>query len=306
VQQARAAIAELSRLGQHVEALPLPKAQVAIMLDWQAILANSYPTEFTAGGITEIQKHLLAIYTHFLRRGINVDVIVPDRDLAPYRLVVLPGNAVMLKSDALAGRLGDFVRGGGTMLTTATVFSKDEFNNYYTSPRPQGLTDLLGLSVGEPRQMSEGGTGIWDRPSKLPTLTLERLPGRSFQTYGWMEEILPTTAQTLGAYADGAFEATPAVTVNSFGQGKAMYVGTIAQADLLDVLLDEACGLSAVTGRLLPPDVEYVDCSPYHFFLNSSAASRVVDSAPPGEVLVGKCQGGKVELDPYGVCWIKG
>ena len=58
-------------------------------------------------------------------------------------------------------------------------------------------------------------------------------------------------------------------------------------------------------GRELPEDVEYVNCAPYHFFLNSSAKARVVEGAPAGDVLLGKCAGGKVELEPYGVCWIK-
>ena len=303
-EQTRRVNAELAKLEKHVDALALPKPQVAIVMDWQAILANVYPTDFTAGGITEIQKHMMAIYTYFLRRGITVDVVPPGRELGAYRLVVMGGLCTMLHDDALAAELGKFVFRGGVVLATATAFSKDAFNNYYTQPRPDGLTDVLGLTVGETRQVHMGGAGVWDQPMQRPTVSLSQLPDKQFEAYSWIEELLPTTAKTLGTYTGGAFQGGPAVTVNAMGGGKTIYAATVAQADLLDALLDQACSLAGVEGRELPQNVQYVNCAPYHFFLNSSSQPRTVANAPAGEILAGRCADGKVELEPYGVCWI--
>jgi beta-galactosidase len=304
-EQAKRLSAELARLEKHVDALGLPKPKVAIVLDWQAILANVCPTDFLAGGITEIQKHLMAVYAYFLRRGIAVDVVPPDRDLGEYRLVVMGGLCTMVQNDTLAAGLGKFVAGGGVALATATAMSKDSFNNYYAQPRPDRLTELLGLTIGEIRQVYTGGSGVWDKPLYLPTLSLSQFPGREFQAYSWIEELLPTTAKTVGTYASGAFAGGPAVTINAVGQGKAIYAATVAPADLLAALLDHACSLAGVTGRELPPNVQYVNCAPYHFFLNSSSQPRTVAGAPAGEVLLGKRSGQTVDLEPYGVCWIK-
>jgi beta-galactosidase len=304
-EQAKRLNAELARLEKHVDAMGLPKPKVAIVLDWQAILANVCPTEFSAGGITEIQKHLMAIYAYFLRRGIAVDVVPPDRELGGYRLVVMGGLCTMLHDEALAAELGKFVAGGGVALATATAMSKDACNNYYTQPRPDGLTEVFGLSVGEIRQVPTDGSGVWDKRLELPTLSLSQFPGREFQAYSWIEELLPATATILGTYTGGAFAGGPAVTVNAMGGGQAIYAATVAQADLLEALLDQACSLATVSGRELPPNVQYVNCAPYHFFLNSSSQPRTVAGAPAGEVLVGKCSAGKVDLEPYGVCWIR-
>ena len=304
-EQAKLLNAELAGLEKHVDALGLPRAQAAIVLDWQAILAGAWPTEFTTGAIIGIQKHLMAIYTHFLRRGINVDVVPFERDLSEYKLVVLGGPCATLKNEALAENLKKFVASGGVALATATAFSKDQFNNYYPQARPDGLTEVFGLSIGEIRQVGTGGTGVWDRILPAPKLSLAQSPAREFEAYSWIEELLPTTAKAIGTYVSGIFKGGPAVTLNDLGRGKACYVATVAQADLLAELLDQACSLAGVGGRELPEDVEYVNCAPYHFFLNSSAKARVVEGAPAGDVLLGKCAGGKVELEPYGVCWIK-
>jgi len=250
----------------------------------------------------EGQNEFLAAYAHLLRRGVTVDVIPPDRDLTPYRLVVMPGRFNRLRNAAQADRLTAFVRRGGVLVATATTFSKDEYNNHFVEDQPSGLTGLLGLCVGEWRSSTLGWAGTWGAPERRQHVAAG---GGLFPAGLVAEELILDGASVWFRFADGWLKGQPAVTAHRFGRGLAIYVGTIPDTGLYAQVLDRASRAAKLALRFLPDGVEYVDCSPYHIFLNSAAASRRVLRAPAGTVLLGRRTKGVVQLEPYGVCLIR-
>jgi beta-galactosidase len=76
------------------------------------------------------------------------------------------------------------------------------------------------------------------------TIPLElTLPGRDTQTAQsrlWFDVLRTTTARALATYQAEYFSGRPAITLNDFGKGKAVYVGTLGDDALHDTVVDWA------------------------------------------------------------------
>lgn len=51
--------------------------------------------------------------------------------------------------------------------------------------------------------------------------------------------IISSTAETLGTYEEDFYSGTPAVTVNSYGKGKAYYVAFANEGDFFESFIEE-------------------------------------------------------------------
>jgi beta-galactosidase len=122
-----------------------------------------------------------------------------------------PGVAESLKS---------FVAAGGTLLATYMTGYTDEndliFEEGYLGP----LQDLFGISVEE-------------IDARFPSETAEIVVGDNFlgldgvfQAHTFCERIQSTTADVIAQYAEVWYSGEPAVTLNAFGEGKAIYVAS--------------------------------------------------------------------------------
>ncbi len=151
---------------------------------------------------------------------------------------------------------------------------------------------------------------------KVP-LGLE-LPGPSPKTQAayarlWCDVLTPTTAQTIGRYRAGTGKACPyyagraAITLNRFGQGQAMYVGTLGDEALQDTivgwLVDATCVSPALT---TPHDVEAVERwkngQRLLFLLNhADQAHEVVLPQPMTDLLTGQPVDRQVTLEAKAV-----
>jgi beta-galactosidase len=70
----------------------------------------------------------------------------------------------------------------------------------------------------------------------------------------WADEIIPTTALTIATYDDCWLSGKPAITVNRFGKGKVVYVGTVLTDDTLRAFVQWLCRLTGVSAVLQTPD----------------------------------------------------
>src|SRR5262249_47631777 len=153
-------------------------------------------------------------------RNIPVDFARPSEDLSKYKLVFAP--SLHLLTSAEADQLKLFVQNGGTLVGTFNTGLVDEHNIAPDSGYPRDLTELFGLEVLEFDMLPPGEENHLTFKGSFATSHLHsaRL---------WCDIIEPKTCQVLATYAKDFYSGKPAVTMNTYGLGKAIYLGTICQ-----------------------------------------------------------------------------
>jgi beta-galactosidase len=211
--------AELARLKDRTLGGVTP-AQVALLFDWNnwwAIDACSGPVR-DKRYIPTVRQH----YGAFWRRNVPVDVVFSDSDFSRYRMLVAP-MLYMLKP-GVAERITDFVRQGGTFVTTYFSGMVDDCDLAFENGYPGPLREVLG---------------IWNE--ELDALTPEQqnrivlLDREESYACGHLCALIHCEgATTLATYGDDFYANTPVVTRHSFGIGRAYYLGSEPEPRFLD------------------------------------------------------------------------
>jgi len=158
----------------------------------------------------------LARYHEALQRlGVGVDVVGTHADLSPYRLVICP--PLYLLEDALAARLERYVAHGGHLVASARTGVKDERNIARTEPLPGPLARVLGIEVEEYDAIGDG------------TNTIELWDGSRFHVSTWCDVVREQGAHEIAEYLGDFYARRPAITSHAYGEGRAWYVGTLAE-----------------------------------------------------------------------------
>ncbi|HEY9525879.1 MAG TPA: beta-galactosidase trimerization domain-containing protein, partial [Anaerolineales bacterium] len=148
------------------------------------------------------------------------------------------------------------------------------------------------------------------------TVPLElALPGGetlTAQAQLWFDILRPTTSQVVATYQSEYYSGEPAITLNHFGQGQGIYVGTLGDDTLHDALLGwtlESAGIRPVFN--VPAGVEAT--ARWHgnqqliFLLNHTGEAREISIAQTHQDLLrGTAVNGIVTLPPYGVFLLQG
>ncbi len=196
-------------------------------------------------------EHFHAVYRSFYRRHVSADVISPEADLSAYKIVILP--AMHLISPGFVEKLTVYVRSGGIVLVTQRSGVKDECNAVFERRLPGPLVELCGIEVEECDSL---GSTMRNHLVMSPPDFGEVRP-----EVGIFCEILkPVVARVLATYADDFYTGRPAVTANRVGEGQAIYVGTVGDAQLYDSLADWliwAAGLQPILDA--PADLEVTE-----------------------------------------------
>ena len=287
---------ELDRIGKRIMGSEI-RAKVAIMFDWQSYWSLEGCVGPTAGFSYPNEVH--RFYRAFWRRNVPVDIIestTPLDKLKQYDLVVAPAFITVLPG--VAETLESYVSEGGGFITGYMAGIHDEHDLVVPGGYPGKLRDLMGVWVEEIDALA-------------PDETIE-VHGDAVDAKG---EIVASIihregARRLAAYGGGEFYAGhSALTVNTYGKGKAYFVGTP---------LDET-GMSAFMAPIIkelglkpldtPEDVSLSvrygdDGVRYAFLINNSESDKrlCLDELNGGvELLTGHVVDGPVELKPYGV-----
>jgi beta-galactosidase len=156
------------------------------------------------------------------RANIDTAIINIGHDsLSPYKLVIVPADYVMDAASAKA--LQDYVSGGGTVLMTAFSAKVDEHGQWFNTPLPGRLSDVFGLKTN----------AFYDIPAALKL----QLGGDSIETGVHHYEVLePSTAKVVARFTNTADNA-PAVTINKFGKGNAIYLATESNPSAIGPLM---------------------------------------------------------------------
>lgn len=239
------------------------KAHVAILIDWD----NWWATEYSAGPSRDLRytDEVFLYYRALAEQNYSVDIIGMNDELGKYRLVIAP-LLYMVKGN-FDEHIRNYVAEGGIFLTTYFSGFVDEHDLVVTGGYPGKLKDILGIWVEES----------------------DALPGGKANSFSYGDVSYPAElicdilhlrgAEALAEYEDDFYAGMPVITENSYGKGKAYYVGTRSSLEFLKVFLKELLkkvGVSAILQT--PSEVEVAERikgeRSFWFVLNHSEKSK--------------------------------
>ncbi|GAA2722510.1 beta-galactosidase [Cellulomonas aerilata] len=254
---------EVLELGRTVESLQevtgtRVQADVALVYGWEAWWA----ADGEGRPSTEVRylEQVHAAYGALRAAGLTVDVVPPGRDLAGYRLVVVP--ELYLVSDDDAAVISRYVADGGHALVTFFSGIVDEDDRVRLGGYPGAFREMLGVVTEEFHPLLPG------HQVRLDDGTAGRL---------WVEDLRTVGAKAVRSAVDGPLPGVPVVTRNEHGAGSAWYVATALDPDAYAALIGEVA--VAAGARVEPgagPLVEVVRRTgqgrTYVFVINHSTA----------------------------------
>ena len=245
-----------------------------------------------------LREHAQLIYSALYARNLPVAFARPSEDLSKYKIVFAP--SLHLLTGGEADRLKFYVQNGGTLVGTFNTGLVDEHNIAPDSGFPHDLTDLFGLEVQEFDMLPPGEENFLAFKGVFPTSHPH--PARL-----WCDLIEPKGCQVLATYAKDFYAGKPAVTLNPFGLGKAIYLGTQSHPHFYDDLvawLTQAAGLQSLLK--VPENIEVSlrekDGARVYFLINHQNQSvRIPFYKPMRNFLTGSNLVGNYEMPPNGI-----
>ncbi len=223
---------ELRKIAPHVAGTSV-EAEVAIALDYDNIWAMDLEVDYADKnyyGINSWQP-TLDCYTALYSRNIPADFVNPSTEnMGKYKAVFAP--SMMLLNDRVERNLKAYVKKGGVLVATPRTGAKDWNNIIVNEPLPGRLADLFGITIEE-------YTGLpGDRKVEIKTVKAELGREGRHACKNWAEKLLPGEATAAARYQIGLYSGKPAVTMNRFGNGTAIYIGTFADPAFYSALAD--------------------------------------------------------------------
>lgn len=253
---------------------------------------NTTPEYFKTDYTTAVKAAFAPLYRD------NIDAAVIDIGHDPidaYKLVIV--SSAYLVDTKIAAALRGYVERGGTVVTTGYSAKVDATGKWFGTPLPGGMTDVFGLR-----------TNAFYR-SEQPLRV--RFEGRELSgTDPYYEVLEPSTAKVLARF-ENTPDKSPAITVNTFGKGQAIYLATAAQPGLSDPLIRSLYArLKIRTGPATPEGVVARTVEGRTLYVNTTpgALSVAMSGAKSGtarDVLTGRKLPGALDLAGYGVALVE-
>ncbi|MEW9669368.1 beta-galactosidase [Ammoniphilus sp. 3BR4] len=207
------------------------ESKAAILFDWE----NWWAIEMSTGPsadlkyVEEVWKYYDALYT----QNIQVDLISVDTPLDSYDLVIAP-VLYMVKS-GVADRIKDFVKRGGSFLTTFFSGIVNEHDLVTLGGYPGELRELLGI-------WAEEIDALFPDMSNQIVMTerIGSLQG-TYQCNLLCDLIHSEGADVIAEYGSDFYQGMPVLTRNRYGKGEAWYVASSPERSFLIDLLGELC-----------------------------------------------------------------
>lgn len=207
-------------------------ARVGILFDWN----NWWALELSSGPSKDMDylKTVSLYYETLYRQNIGVDFLPFEAELEKYDLVIAP--MIYMEKNNIGEKLNAYVKNGGTLVTTVMSGLADENDRCVFGAYPGKLKDMLGIWVEETDAL---------RPYEQNHMKIEKADMVSREEYScdFLCDIIHPEggAEVLATYEDDFYAGIPCVTCNTFGKGKAYYIGTQPEQKFLEELMEKIC-----------------------------------------------------------------
>ena len=293
---------EISQIGEELKLLAPALKDTQVVAE--ACILYSHDNEWTLqqpmqpNRYFNLREHIQLIYNALHDRNISVDFARPTEDLSKYKLVFAPSLHLLAGGEADMLKL--YVQNGGTLVSTFNTGLINEYHIAADDGYPHDLTDLFGMEVLEFDPLPPGEENHLTFKGAFPTSHLH--PARL-----WCDVIEAQGCQVLATYAKDFYAGQPAMTMNTFGLGKAIYIGTMSHQHFyydLVTWLRQICSLHPL---LKVPDTVEVSMrqkegTRVFFLLNhQNSPVRIQFYKPMHDFLTGNTFSGNYDLPPHGV-----
>lgn len=271
----------------------------------EVALAYSFDSHMSSFAFPEThEQQLQKAFEQFMFRNMDCRMIDISRSSLDYKLLILPGYAVMTEQDAQ--KIRRFVADGGTVIMTSNSAVVDETGKVFASTHPGRLSDVFGVRVAsfeETAVMNEISTdgsagyqitvGYNGKPVKVESARYDVM--------------YPVTAKVLATIT--SLPGDPVImTENTYGKGRACYIGLPSGSgimnDLMDSLIPE---IGLKPGPDVPQGVMARDIDDKHsLYLNPTDKEQVIRiSGKAKGILTGKTYKDEVIIPPFEVEFIE-
>lgn len=304
---------DVADVGRLLEKLPgvcgaTTDAKVAVMYDWEVRWAVQQCQGPRRDELKDYVGTCINHYRPFWEMGVAADVIESTCDLSPYKLVAAP--MLYLLKPGVAEALRAFVERGGTLVATYMTGWVDESDLVILDGWPGRLRDVFGIWAEEIDALHRGETNRVVIPSAFGSLT------GSFEASVFCElvHVESDSVKVLGEYADDFYAGRPALTVNTFGDGRAYYITSQNNAAFLRGFYGELASqlnLPRTIAGELPEGVtarsRTAGDAEYVFVMNFSSQPKVVAQGKPDatDAITGEPVTDTLELPGYGLRVLK-
>lgn len=262
-------------------------------------LAFSFPSQIASASFPEQHDNQLqACWDLFYYRNMDVRILEISRSALNYKMLLIPGVAVM--DETSAHKIRDFVKEGGTVIMTSNSSIVDKTGQVFATTRPGLLSDLFGIRVGsfeETEAMNE-----LSRKSYKGKKLAFTYKGSTIDTESARFDIIePKGAEVMGMLTS-LDKDYPIMTSSRYGKGRAIYVGLPAKADVLGGLIDDLITtLGIKKGPDIPSGLMARQIDEKHIlYLNVSGESKEVErDGKSRSILYDRDYTGSFTIDPY-------
>lgn len=227
---------EFSEIGSHLVNLK-KKNDVAVLVSNEALTALKwFGIEATAAGNAGIGYNDVVrwIYDVLYERNMECDFIWPESEnLNEYKVIIVP--ALYAAPEELLQKLVRYVEGGGYLAATFKTAFADENVKVSHEVQPHILHKCLGVEYQQfvfPKHTGLTGKIIGDAEEAEADV--------------FMELLIPHGAEALASYDHYNWNEYAAATENSYGNGKAFYLGCMTDKKILWRILEYVLRAAAV------------------------------------------------------------
>jgi beta-galactosidase len=224
----------------------------------------------------------------------GTDLIHLDEDLSKYKAVFAPVQYVV--SARQAENVRNYVRNGGMFVAGFRLGVKDESSQIVNMPLPGLLRDVMGVTLKDYVPIYTEKVGV----------TFEQqLAGPDGICGLWADLLVPQSATVLAKYT-GPYEGA-AITVNTFGKGKAVYIGADLNGTSLTRVIRSLLAMAGSRSEFATPGAVEITRRQaggreWVFVLNhSNEGQKVTIPGTFASVLAKKDVGRELQLKPYEV-----
>lgn len=267
------------------------KADIGIIFDWD----NWWASEYSAGPsvLLKYRDEVQNYYTALHECNVPADIIGVDAEFGKYRILVAP--VLYMVKPGVDEKLREFVRDGGTLVTTFFSGYVDESDLVTVGGYPGKLRELLGIWVEESDALPETAANhfTWEGERYDATILCDLLHSEG--------------AEVLASYEEDFYAGMPVLTRNAVGKGEAWYVATRPNAAFYKAFLKKLCdarGIAPVleTPALVEATMRENGEKQFLFLLNHSGKPQSVPlDGVWTDAVTGQTQS-VVELPVAGVC----
>ena len=293
---------EISQVGEEMRLLAPAlegtrvHAEVCILVSHENEWTQKLPQQPTR--LFRQREHTQLFYKALHDRNIAVDFARPSEDLSKYKLVLAPSLHLLAAGETDLLKL--YVQNGGTLLATFNTGLVDENHIVPTTGFPLFMTDLFGLEVLEFDPLPADVDNHMNSKGDFHISHLH--PVRV-----WADVIEPRECTILATYAKDFYAGRPVLTQNTFGLGRAIYLGTMSQPSFYADLVEWLRGLCNLDPLLKVPmgvevSLRQKEGTRIYFLLNHQAVPiRLNLLKPMHDFLTGSVVRGAYDLPPHGV-----